>query len=147
MAKKKEAKKSTKKAKPKKISSKKLTPAQREERAVVRELSKEQDLDSHILDEDLQKQWHRIEKEDEDREPTGRKNPKAFYSHFVMRCKQCKEEFNHDKESHHPADQLICPSCNTVHRVRVDATDHHFDVCFPESVQVVRDLSKSGKGE
>lgn len=141
MAKKTSSKKATKSAK-KPMNSRKLTAAQKEERAAVRELSKEQDLESRVLDEDLSKQWHRIDKDDEDREPAGRKNPKAFYSHFVMRCQECKEEFDHGEESRHPADQLICPSCNAAHRVRVDATDHHYDVCFPESIQVVRDLSK-----
>ncbi|MFH1721792.1 MAG: hypothetical protein ABH950_04210 [Candidatus Altiarchaeota archaeon] len=124
-----------------KKTSKKLTEAEKEARKAARELSSELDLSSKVLDEDI-KNRHHILKDEEDLHPEGRKNPKLFYRHFVMRCVKCKEEMGQGKPSHYPPNQLICGCCNEVHRVRVDSKEKHFEVNFPDSLEIIQDLSE-----
>ena len=113
--------------------SRKLSEREKEDLRIQRALTKQEELTSILIEEDLRKRELKIKREESEEKKVV---PKAFYRNFVMRCKKCLEEFEHGEKSEKPLERIECPSCHHVHLVKVNTREKHYEVKFPDTLEL-----------
>jgi Zn finger protein HypA/HybF involved in hydrogenase expression len=92
---------------------------------------------STLIEEDLQA----TEKKLDYVEPEtlkGERKPQLFYRNFVFKCGKCIKDFKHETAIPIIEHQVVCPTCNEVHLIRVIPVARHYELKLPKNLKAVR---------
>ncbi|MFC2162339.1 hypothetical protein ACFLRF_01540 [Candidatus Altiarchaeota archaeon] len=67
----------------------------------------------------------------------GIRGDRRFYQHFVLRCRECKNKFEHKAHVKPIVKKVKCPECDKVHQVKLTPSSRIYKIDFPKSIDVL----------
>lgn len=92
--------------------------------------------ESVLVDQDIEGRRETLALDVEEGE--GRPGDRRFYRNFVLRCQECKRQFEREIQVKTVQKRLYCPACGKDHIVGIHPSTRIHNLTFPKSLKLVK---------